>query len=1084
MRRESPLLSAKLLPPASSPYHLARRRLLDRMTGALEGRATIVLGGPGYGKTALTSRFVQELGEDTVWYSLDATDGDPGIFFRYLVQGIREHAAEFAVRSEGTWSVQGATAADAERLADIFVNEAEEGLGGRLILVLDGIHHIEPSAACLRALRRILAWAPGTLHLILIGRSLPELGIPSLEADGSATVIREDELRFTRDETGALLRETFKLTMPDEAVARLHERTRGWVTALQLLRQTARLGHDDGTLPGDLFEKTESEIFDYFSEEVLASESQAARDFLLASSLPEIFDPDLCSEALGDADVHGLLMQLFKRRLFLSPLESRAEYYAYDPLFRDFLRRRLVAEKGPRAKRDLEAGYARAFARRGAFPEAIAHAIAAGGVHEVLDLLRRHGHAMLRAGTIMPVLDAARFVASNAAGGAVIDDLLGEAARLSGDYPAAIAHFERALEAKIEGSPELSGPARASTLQGLAYALMRKGEIKKAASCAERALSEASGADPGLLARIENTLAILRYRENRLDDAIAGWQAALDRARQSGDRHLVLMVAHNLGLPHAMIGDFQRASECFEILSGSENLHVGPQEGAAYMNLARIATIRGEFARAAGYLGDAAEIARKLRLPSLAAEALEAEGNLLRESGDLAGAGEKYARARRTFTELGQQDVVLNIDEEMAILAARRGSFAEAERLGSSVLEQSRASEDADAIASILLALGEIRIRASQPDQAVPVLVEAADSYRGFGRAYQEFLGRLWLALAHYRTGDSASARTAGIAALSLAARYDYRAPLMRIASLDDPFLDFLAGLPGAPSYLDTAESRVEAAKVEPPAPDSGAVADLTVRLFGPIEIFRDERTKVPAAAWKIRRSLELFCYLASSRNHRASKDRLVDALWGNARPATVDKNFHPTISFLRRALNHGHPVPKNFLLFEHGAYLLNPQYRYDIDADALESSVRLARGLVTRGDAQGAAHEYENALALYRGPFLEEEYAEWAEPIRARYAELRGRAIAELADLRYRAGEIDAAVSLYEELVTGDPLDEKVSQRLMRTLAVRGDRAGIEKEWQRLSRALRAELSAAPSKEARDAYENALSTARSRGKP
>src|SRR5262249_483589 len=178
---------------------------------------------------------------------------------------------------------------------------------------------------------------------------------------------------------------------------------------------------------------------------------------------------------------------------------------------------------------------------------------------------------------------------------------------------------------------------------------------------------------------------IIRYCENRFQEAIRGWQQGLDRAREGGDRHLVLMIAHNLGLPHAVTGDLKRASECFQILTGPDNPHVGPQEGAAYLNLVRIATIRGEYTRASLLLGDAAEIARKLRLPSLAADVLEAEGNLLRESGDFDAAAERYARARRLFTELGQTDVVRNVDEESAILAARSGSFDEAEHLRPSV---------------------------------------------------------------------------------------------------------------------------------------------------------------------------------------------------------------------------------------------------------------------------------------------------------------------------------------------------------------------------------------------------------------
>jgi DNA-binding SARP family transcriptional activator len=114
----------------------------------------------------------------------------------------------------------------------------------------------------------------------------------------------------------------------------------------------------------------------------------------------------------------------------------------------------------------------------------------------------------------------------------------------------------------------------------------------------------------------------------------------------------------------------------------------------------------------------------------------------------------------------------------------------------------------------------------------------------------------------------------------------------------------------------------------------------------------------------------------------------------------------------------------------------------------------------------------------------MEEEYAEWTEALRLHYATLRGRAMAELADLRYRSGDTDAAVELFEDLVRIDPVNEKASSGLMRAMAVRGDWAGIEKEWQRFGREYRREIGAAPAAEARRTYETALAAAKSRAKP
>lgn len=1077
-REGIPILGAKLLPPEPGPFHLARPRLHERLMAGLEGRATIVIAGPGYGKTSLVARFVQDLDADSVWYSLDIADRDPWMFFRYLIHGIKEHIPEFGERSEGLWNDPRPPSDHFERMVDLLVSEAEESVEERLVIVLDEIHCLESSEQCTRALRRLLAYLPGALHLVFVGRSIPEIGVKALVADGSVHVLRGEELLFNPEETRTLLLETFGLPLAQEAVEKVHTRTRGWVTALQLLRQTARLSKGASAVPDEIFARTETEIFDYFSEEVFAAEPENVREFLVGSSPPDFLDPDICSEVLASSDVRGILETLLARKLFISPLESQSEYYAYDPLFRDFLRRKL-RDKGMEARRGLDSLYGKAFAKRGSFPEALSHWIASEDAESVVDLLRRQGHALLRAGALDAVVAAARFATRQGMRSHAVEDLLGEASRLCGDFVAAAGHFERALSAAAAGEDEsLSGADRANTLQGLAYCLLKQGDPARAATIAESALQEAGDDDPALMARILNTLSIIRYRENRLDDALKGWQQALSRARQAEDQHLVLMIAHNLGLPHAVMGDFQRASECFQILTGAENARVGAPEGAAYLNLARICTIRGEYARAASHLGDAREIARKCRLRSLTADTLEAEGNLLRESGELEAAGHTYAHARSLFTELGQQDVVSNLDEEMAILASRRGELEEAETLGSSVVKRARDLGDREGLASSLLALGEIRVRAGQPEAARDTLVESASLFSSMGRAYQECMANLWLSLAHIRADEPRDAEKRGSQALRIAARFDYRASVLRVAALDEGFLRMLAALPSAPPYLRRDSSREEAAAVLRFVPLAAEGPDLTVRLLGPVEVFRDEARKIPSSAWKLKRAMEMFCYLCYSRNHRATKDRLVDVLWGNARPAAIEKNFHPTISYLRRALNHGHRVTKSFLVFERGAYLLNPEYRYAIDAETFEATIRAAHGKKAQGDTGGALEDYEKALALYRGPFMEEEYTEWTEAPRTHYETLYISALGDAADLHLKSGALERGITLLREMTEMQPLDEPIACRVMKALAERGDRRAVEKEYQRLMQALEQEVGTRPLPETQRAHLKSLELA------
>jgi LuxR family maltose regulon positive regulatory protein len=1077
----APVLGAKLLPPSPGPFHLRRARLHDALKQGLDRRATAVVAGPGYGKSALVARFLQEAGGDTVWYSLDEGDRDPAVFFRYLMQGLREHAPEFGERIEWLWKDARPRPRRPEELADVFMGEAEEALGGRFLVVLDQVDALEGSPTATRALKRLLAWLPGTLHLVLIGRSLPEAGLKGLEAEGLAATIAGDRLLCTAEETRALLIGTFGLELDENTVRQAHARTRGWITGLQLLRQTARLGGATPEIPERIFARTESEIFDYFTEKVLDAESPEMRALLLESSPPRVFDPDLLAEVLEGIDARALLPSLLRRNLFVSPLEGHAAHVAYDPLFRDYLRRRLEGDRSRDERRALLGRYARAFARRGEFAQALEHLLAAEDPKGTADLLGRQGKALLRGGYLDPVREACRFLARHGARDPRVDDLLGETCRLSGDFAAAIGHFERALEPPpaLPGAPDAApalgarmDSARASTLQGLAFSLLETGALERAAAVAEEALAAAGGDDAALLARILNTLALVHYRSERHDAAVARWQEALARARQAGDEHLTAMIAHNLGLPHAVRGDFRRAAECFRILTGAGRARVGPEEGAAYLNLARIAILRGEHAGAAAFLADAREIAQKLRLRALGADVLEAEGTLLRETDQVEAALERYAGARDEFTGLGRLDLLPGLAEEEGILHAMAGRPEQAARVVAPVVDGARADvRDRERLASALLAAGEIAARGGRDRTAMPLLEEAASIFAGLQRAYPWCLARGWLALAARRCGDRPRAEAAAAEALALSARHDYAAALRRIAAADGEFGRWLQARAGAPPELAAPEEpRADAATTD--------AADLTVRLFGPVEVYRDREHAIPPRAWKIRRALTIFCYLAASRDRRASKERIIEALWGDARLSVIEKNFHPTISFLRRALNDGHAVPRHFILFERGAYRLNPAYRYDIDIERFEGGVRTARDRARAGDAAASLAAYDAALPLYRGAFLEEDYDEWAEGPRSHYERLFSEALKEAGRLHLERGDREAGLGWLQRAVLLEPLDEAASAALMLALGTLARRVDVEKEFDRLRRALDSELSSLPSAATRAAFERARQAA------
>ena len=143
--------------------------------------------------------------------------------------------------------------------------------------------------------------------------------------------------------------------------------------------------------------------------------------------------------------------------------------------------------------------------------------------------------------------------------------------------------------------------------------------------------------------------------------------------------------------------------------------------------------------------------------------------------------------------------------------------------------------------------------------------------------------------------------------ALDLAARYDYdywlRQEVSTHASLfaADEVQELLpAELRGAPVPAPAAAPAITTATVATPAP----LVDLTINMLGSIEIFRDRARPFAADAWTTRRSRDILCFIASRPHHRAPKDNIVDTFWRDVDVKTVERNFHPTMSHIRKALN------------------------------------------------------------------------------------------------------------------------------------------------------------------------------------
>ena len=234
--------------------------------------------------------------------------------------------------------------------------------------------------------------------------------------------------------------------------------------------------------------------------------------------------------------------------------------------------------------------------------------------------------------------------------------------------------------------------------------------------------------------------------------------------------------------------------------------------------------------------------------------------------------------------------------------------------------------------------------------------------------------------------------------------------------------------------------------------------------LGSPIARQRDEEGERDLDC-RLRRSFQVLAFLASSPGLQAGREELIEAVWPTEGERTIERNFHPTLSHLRRALEGGRkgknqPAP---LLFRNGVYRLNPEVIWEIDASELSRLAEEGKERLDRGEQEGAAEAWQRAWKLYRGPFLQGYYEGWVTARRETCQRLYLELLRDLGDLYVRLGRSEEAMDAYRTVLVEDPLQERIHLAVMRLYAAQGRRDLVRRQYDKLSSLLLDELGVAP---------------------
>ncbi|HEX6712751.1 MAG TPA: AAA family ATPase, partial [Thermoleophilaceae bacterium] len=251
---------------------MPRDALVRVLCTAGPGGVTLLCAPAGSGKTVLLRSWAASgvSGDRIAWASVEPGEHDAQRFWPTLIDKLAAAMGDVGlVERVGAASPYCTNDVIERLLSDL------RALQEPTVLVIDDLHELR-SAGALRLLERFLIRVPAQLTVVLATREEPQLALHRLRLAGTLTEIRGPDLRFSLHETRDLL-EMSGITLSDDAVALLHERTEGWVAGLRLAA-ISLTGHPDPERFVREFSGSERTVAGYLMAEVLEHQPREVRD--------------------------------------------------------------------------------------------------------------------------------------------------------------------------------------------------------------------------------------------------------------------------------------------------------------------------------------------------------------------------------------------------------------------------------------------------------------------------------------------------------------------------------------------------------------------------------------------------------------------------------------------------------------------------------------------------------------------------------------------------------------------------------------------------------------------------------------
>jgi len=1039
MTNRNQIILSKLTPPAQRSSILTRPRVQALFRDSLSFPLTIVTCETGYGKTTSALTLTQSLDTPVFWYTVSRNERDPRLFLTYLCSAFNQGEKKLG---QPALRVLEDNQASFQECLIALLNSLSTGLTQPALLVLDDFQGMNESNEVLLMMDWFIEHLPANLHIMLLSRLA--LSFPSMNKwriQGKLLELDKDSLCFTAAETHQLYNSTYQLDLDLEEMSLLQQRTEGWAIGLQVVWQSIKafpemslnnlLDEDSGASLANLFA--------YLAEEVLDTQTDAHKEFLLNTSILQFLDSDTCDFLLDSQDSAATLSELYKSGLFIEQLKP--DVLRYHHIFKEFLISRL--NKNPEKAKALHRKVASYYSAHHYWERAIDHLISAGDFARIRQILDDVGDRLLQSGLKqsvhfwieqIPPEELSSYPYGNY--------LLGEIDRMEARFDRAL-EFYRTAQRLFQNLNNTWGMSLA--MRGQAQVYLDTLRPVNANQLLDRALALLDPLDyPQEVSSLLTQIAENQVNQGAMLEAEQSLQKARDLSGLNSEAQS--FIEARLFLREGRLEEGIRLLEKLDpgaadiALTRPQRFH---RETSLLLSL--YYSLKGEPAAARTFAEKGLQVSRQLQAGFVEAVAKVRLGHALQL--DLRqGLGIQGMQKIQELYEFAIQNVdIVRIHVEplwgLCRLLGYAGHLQDARKVADSALLIAGNAGDEWIGLLVRISLGAALSLAGEYDAASDILSVADSLADKVNDRLTKAAALLWEAYTAQKQGFNNSAILFLEQSLELIQQHDYQFLLTRPSLLgsDDPYT-FLPLLQWAKEKHIQIDLVNQVLNGSPQAGIYHPGYSLSLKLLGGFEV-RKGKHLVGAEQWKRERARQMLQALALNRDKGISKEQLSIYFWPNADESTANNNFKVTLSALNQALEPGRPAKEGpFFVIRNGdQYQLNPDARIYLDFTEFEK-LALSPKLTDR----------EKALDLYEDRLLEgEPLQEFFMPEVQYFHRLYLDSLGKVIEACMQGKDYEKGLELSNRLVRQEPLLEAGYQFQMRIYLELGITAMIRKVYQ-----------------------------------